>query len=321
MAKRKEEEVKEPQLTDLEGVGQGTADKLIAGGFANFMKIATSTPAMIAEITGVSEAVARKIIFQAKKYANIGFESGQQLKVTRAKTFKLPTGLASFDKMLDGGFESGAITELYGQYSSGKTQLCQLLAVSCLKNYPSSHVVYIDTENAFRPERIEQFCKGFNITDTEDILNRIHRSNAFNSDHQMLLNSAVEELINNKLDVKLLIVDSLTSHFRSEFQGRGELADRQQKLNRYMHELLKMAEIYNIAVIVTNQVMDNPGAMFGDPVKPIGGHIVGHNSSFRIYLRIGKKGARVARLVDAPHLPDTATSYFVTETGLEEAEE
>src|SRR4030043_2217376 len=116
--------------------------------------------------------------------------------------------------------------------------------------------------------------------------------------------------------IKILVVDSLTAHFRAEFSGRGQLADRQQKLNRYMHDLMKLAETHNLAVYVTNQVMANPAMMFGDPTTAIGGNIVGHASTYRVYLRRGKKDSRVAKLIDSPNLPDNETMFFVREKGL-----
>ena len=132
----------------------------------------------------------------------------------------------------------------------------------------------------------------------------------------MLLLEKVGEIIKEGEPIKLSIIDSLTAHFRAEFSGRGQLADRQQKLNRYIHDLMQLAETHNIAVYVTNQVMANPAQMFGDPTTPIGGNIVGHASTYRIYLRRGKKGSRVAKLVDSPNLPDDETIYFVTNAGV-----
>ena len=129
----------------------------------------------------------------------------------------------------------------------------------------------------------------------------------------------VEELIKGGLNVKLVIVDSLTAHFRAEFVGRGTLADRQQKLNKHMHILAKLADMYNLTVYVTNQVMAKPDTFFGDPTEAIGGNIVGHNSTFRIYLRKGKKGSRVAKLVDAPNIADGECAFFVKEDRLEAA--
>ena len=177
-------------------------------------------------------------------------------------------------------------------------------------------VIYIDTENTFRPERIIQMAKGKGL-DPEEVLKNIKVARAYNSDHQMLLAEKAEDLLKNKEEnYRLLVVDSLTTHFRAEFIGRGTLSERQQKLNKHMHTLLKIADMYNVAVIVTNQVMAKPNVMFGDPTQAIGGHVVGHASTFRIYLRKGKGGSRVAKVVDSPNLPENEAMFFITTEGL-----
>jgi len=179
--------------------------------------------------------------------------------------------------------------------------------------------VWIDTESTFRPERIKQIATDLKLDQTKALRNiRIVR--AFNSDHQMLVAEKLDELINkDKLPVKLVIVDSLMAHFRAEFVGRGTLADRQQKLNKHMHVLMKLADMHNFAVYVTNQVMAKPDTFFGDPTAAIGGNIVGHNSQTRIYLRRGKGGTRVGKLVDSPHLPDGEAIFNITEGGIKDA--
>ena len=135
----------------------------------------------------------------------------------------------------------------------------------------------------------------------------------------MLLLENLEDLIKKQgLNVKTVIVDSLTAHFRAEFIGRGTLADRQQKLNRHMHVLLKLADMNNSCVYVTNQVMAKPDMFFGDPTQAIGGHIVAHASTFRVYLRKGKKGSRVAKLIDSPNMPDGECSFYVETSGLKD---
>ena len=212
--------------------------------------------------------------------------------------------------------KSSAITECFGQYGSSKTQVAHQLVINTIKQDPTAIVVYIDTENTFRPERIIGMAKGAGL-DPEVILKGVKVAKAYNSDHQMLLAEKVDELITKKnLNVRLVIVDSLTAHFRAEFVGRGTLAERQQKLNKHMHVLAKTADMHNVCVYVTNQVMSKPDQFFGDPTEAIGGHIVGHNSTFRIYLRKGKKGSRVAKLVDSPCLPDGECAFMVTEDGL-----
>ncbi len=308
--------VKEVSLEDLPGVGAATAEKLYAAGFADAMAIAVATPGELVAAPGMSESAARKIIQSARDMLEMGFETGADVYQRRLQVQKISFGVESLDGMLGGGLETGAITEAFGEFGSGKTQLGHYLAVRTLKLYSDAIVVYIDTENTFRPERIRQFAEGQGM-DADEVLQRIRVARAYNSDHQMLLAEKVEDLIKKQgLQVKLVVVDSLTSHFRAEYVGRGTLAERQQKLNKHMHTLLRLADANNLAVYVTNQVMAKPDTFFGDPTTSIGGHIVGHSSTFRIYLRKGKKNSRVAKLIDSPYLPEGEAAFMIETTGL-----
>ena len=310
---------KEMGVDELPGVGPATAEKLESSGFDTVMAIAVATPGEITNASGISEAAARKMIKSARENMNMGFQSGIDYMEKRKTIIKLETPSANLNAILGGGFETGAITECYGQYGSSKTQIGHVLAVACQKNDPTAVAVYIDTENTFRPERITQIAEGMGL-DPKKILQNIKVARAHNTDHQMLLAEKVDELITQEnLNVKVVVVDSLTAHFRAEFVGRGTLADRQQKLNKHMHTLSKTADLHNLAVFVTNQVMSKPDTFFGDPTEAIGGHIVAHNSTFRIYLRKGKKGTRVAKLVDSPNLPNDEAIFQITEKGIEDA--
>jgi DNA repair protein RadA len=310
--------IKETDIMDLPGVGAATAEKLKSVGYDTLMSIAVASPGEIVNASGVSESVARKIIQASRESLDMGFASGDIVLARRSQVMKISTGVVDFDRILAGGFETGCITECFGQYGSAKTQIAHQLAVNVYAADPTAVTVFVDTENTFRPERIIQFAEGKGL-DPQDVLKNIRVAKAYNSDHQMLLSEKVEDLIKDGLNVKLVVVDSLTAHFRAEFVGRGMLAERQQKLNKHMHTLSKLADTYNISVYVTNQVMSKPDQFFGDPTEAIGGHIVGHNSTFRIYLRRGKKGTRVAKLVDAPNLPDDEAVFVVTEGGLTDA--
>jgi DNA repair protein RadA len=242
---------------------------------------------------------------------------------------KLSTGCIEFNEMMGGGIDTQAITELYGEFGSGKTQVAHQLAVNVQlpreQGGLSGSVIIIDTENTFRPERIKQMVDGLSEIygqeyDSEEFLKHIHVARAYNSNHQILLVDSAMELANELKDtdmpVKLFIVDSLTAHFRAEYIGRGTLADRQQKLNKHLHGLQKCGDLYNACVVVTNQVMSKPDAFFGDPTRPIGGHIVGHTSTFRLYLRKSKGDKRIVKLVDSPNLPDGEAIISVTTPGL-----
>jgi len=277
---KKEKENKEFAIEDLPGVGAATAEKLKESGYDNLMSIATSSPAELVELTGVGENVAKRIIQVARTKLDIGFETGEEVLKRREQVIKITTGSKAFDEMLGGGFESGSISECFGEFGSSKTQIAHALAVNVQlpkeQGGASGMAVFIDGESTFRPERIKQFAEGRGIDPTEALKN-IKVARAFNSDHQMLVAEKVEDLIKEGLPIKLVIVDSLTAHFRADFVGRGTLSDRQQKLNKHMHVLMKLADKYNLCVYVTNQVMARPDVFFGDPTAAIGGNIVGHN--------------------------------------------
>lgn len=308
------------KIIDLPGVGAATAEKLIEVGYDNLMSIAVASPGQLVDAAGVGEAVARKIINAARDKLDMGFETGEDLLKRREQVIKISSGSKALDGLLGGGFETGGISECFGEFGSSKSQIAHVLAVivqlSKEQGGANGKVILIDGESTFRPERIIQIANAKNL-DPNKVLKNIRVARAFNSDHQMLLAEKAEELI-KKGDVKLLIVDSLTSHFRADFSGRGQLADRQQKLNKHMHTLMRLASTYNICVYVTNQVMARPDMFFGDPTAAIGGNIVGHNSQTRVYLRKGKKGSRVAKLIDSPYLPDGEAVFMVTEKGLED---
>jgi DNA repair protein RadA len=309
---------KEKSIRDLPGVGAATAEKLSSMGYSDLMAIAVATPGELIESAGVSEPVAKKIITAARASLKMDFESGEDFLKRRQSISRITTGSKEFDKLLGGGIETGAITEIYSAYGGGKTQMAHILAVNVQKDIDDASVVFIDTESTFRPERIMQIAQGAGL-DPQKALKNIKVARAYNSDHQMLLAEKIEDLIKKQgLNVRLVIVDSLTAHFRAEFIGRGTLADRQQKLNKHMHVLSRLADINNLAVYVTNQVMAKPDMFFGDPTEAIGGHIVAHNSQTRVYLRRGKKGSRVAKLVDSPSLPDGEASFYLTEQGLKD---
>ncbi|MDA9254540.1 DNA repair and recombination protein RadA [Candidatus Poseidoniaceae archaeon] len=314
-----EEDVPEPLIEDLPGVGPATAEKLREAGFDDLLALAVMSPGDLADQAELGEAVATKIIGGAKKMANIGgFLSGGALLERRREVLKLSAKVQSIDDLLGGGFETQALVEVYGAFGSGKTQIGHQLAVNCTLPLEEGgfdgDIFYIDTEDTFRPERITQMARGHGL-DPEQVLSRIHVARAYNSAHQMLLVDEIKRM-SKGLNVKMIIVDSLTSHFRAEYIGRGMLANRQQKLNRHLKDLKQLADINNALVLVTNQVHSKPDAMWGDPTKPIGGHILAHASTFRLYLRKAKGGRRIARLVDSPNLPDGECVYQVTEEGL-----
>ena len=306
-------------LEDLPGVGQTTAEKLRESGYTDLMELAVASPGDVAEAAEIGVAIAQKIIGEARRKADVGgFESGTQLLERRKKLGRVTSSAKALDELLGGGVETQAISEFSGEFGTGKTQIAHQIAVN-VQLPPSQgglegEVVYIDTESTFRPERIVDMAKGGGL-DPAKALERIHVARAFNSNHQMLLVQKAQELARER-PIRLLVVDSLTAHFRSEYLGRGELAPRQQHLNRHLHELLRFADTYNAAIVVTNQVSARPDILFGDPTRPIGGNIVAHAATYRVYLRKSKPPRRIARLIDSPNLPEGEAVFSLTTDGI-----
>ena len=320
---KKSKESSEPTIYDIPGVGDKTAEKLIEFGYDDLMKLATTSSYELAEVLGIGEALAKKIVDGARKLLKMGFESGLDILNKRKNYQYITFGVKALDELLGGkGVETGSITEFFGEFGSGKTQIAHQLAVNVQlpveKGGLGKGAVYIDTEGTFRPERIAQMAKAKGL-DPEEVLKNIKVARAYTTEQQMMFAEKIEDLIKEEnFPVGLVVVDSLTSLFRAEYVGRGSLAERQQKLNLHMHTLQKLADLYNFAVVVTNQVMAKPDMFFGDPTAAIGGHIVGHNSTYRIYLRKGKKNTRVARLIDSPHLPEGEAVFIIDEEGLKD---
>ena len=317
----------QPEIEDLPGVGPTTAEKLREAGYTTVESIATISPVELAEVAEIGESTAKKVIKAAREVADVGgFKTGQDIFEQRKLVKKLKTLVPELDELLGGGMETQAITELYGEFGSGKSQIVHQMAVNVQlpedQGGLAGSALFIDTENTFRPERIEQMVNGLpgDVPPLQEFLDHIHVARAHTSDHQMLMIDTARELANELRStdkpVKIFIVDSLTAHFRAEYAGRGTLATRQQKLNRHMHDLFRLCDEHNAVGLVTNQVMSNPAVFFGDPTKPIGGNIVGHTATFRIYLRKSKGGKRIARLVDSPYLPEGEAPFMVEQAGL-----
>jgi DNA repair protein RadA len=315
------------EIEDLPGVGPTTAEKLREAGYTTVESIATSSPVELAEVAEIGESTAKKVIRAARELADIGgFKTGKDIFEQRKNVRKLKTLVPELDALLGGGMETQAITEMYGEFGSGKSQIAHQMAVNVQlpedRGGIAGSALFIDTENTFRPERIEQMVLGlgYDADSVQEFLDHIHVARAHTSDHQMLMIDTARDLANelrsSDRPVRIFIIDSLTAHFRAEYAGRGTLAARQQKLNRHIHDLFRLCDEHNAVGLVTNQVMSNPAVFFGDPTKPIGGHIVGHSATFRLYLRKSKGGKRIARLVDSPNLPEGEATFMVEQAGL-----
>jgi len=282
------------RIEDLPGVGPATAEKLYAAGYTTLESIAVASPMELSEVAGIGETQALKIINAAREALEMGWMTAEELLERRKEVGRITTMSKNLDALLGGGIETQAITEFYGKFGSGKTQICHQLAVDVQlpfeKGGLNGAALYIDTENTFRPERIMAMAEAVGL-DPHEALKNIYVARAYNSDHQMLLAEKAKEIIEEK-NIKLIVVDSLTAHFRAEYVGRGKLAERQQKLNRHIHTLQKLADAYNLAVVVTNQVMAKPDILFGDPTEPVGGHVLAHAATYRVYLRRARSASR-----------------------------
>lgn len=310
-------------LEDLPGVGPTTAQKLRELGFHTVESLAMATVREL-EPAGISEKKALAIISAARSSIGISFIRADELLKMRQNVLRLTTGSKALDKLLDGGLETQTITEFYGEYGSGKSQICHQLCVNVQlppeRGGLNGAALYIDTENTFRTERVVQMSRHMGL-DPEFAVKNIVYAEAYTSDHQMFLLENADKVIKEN-NVKLIIIDSLTAHFRSEYIGRETLASRQQKLNKHMHRIIRLARAFNAVAVVTNQVMAKPDVFFGDAVSPIGGHIVGHTSHTRIYLRKTAHGpVRIARLVSSPYLPEGEEVFKITENGIEDVSE
>ncbi len=326
MAKKKTEETQnqtetELGLKDLPGVGPAAEAKLIEAGFDSVLSIAVSSPGNLVDAAGFSEATARKVIKAARDSLNMGFVTAFDTEEEKAKnSIKIPTGSVAFDSILDGGIKSGGITITFSPGTVGKSQLAHQLTVNALLIRDTAEVVYIDTEGTFTPQRIRQMLKGKNVSDddADSYLKRIIVCKVHTPDHQIFMAEQIESLFNKKRDIILVVVDSLTALFRSSFTGRGQLADRQQKLNKHIRTLQKIADLHDIPVFVTNQVMDNPGQLYGNPTKPVGGHVVTHSGYEIISLSKNSKGLRTAKLTDSPYMPEAEATFIITQNGIED---
>ena len=338
----------EDELEDLPGVGPATADKLVDNGFESYQSIAVASPGEMSNTADIGESSAADIINAARDAADVGgFETGATVLERRQEIGKLSWQIDEVDDLLGGGIETQSITEVYGEFGSGKSQVTHQMAVNVQLEKENGGLeggcIFVDSEDTFRPERIDDMVRGLDDEILADemekreiegtpsdeeameelvaaFLDQIHVAKAFNSNHQILLAEKAKELAGEHEEtewpIRIVCVDSLTAHFRAEYVGRGELANRQQKLNKHLHDLMRLGDLFNTAILVTNQVASNPDSYFGDPTQPIGGNILGHTSTFRIYLRKSKGDKRIVRLIDAPNLADGEAVMRVQGAGL-----
>ncbi len=308
-------------LNDLPGVGDATLKKLKDAGILSVRTLAMYPLNKLTDEVGLGIKTAEKLVKTAQDVEKMGFKSADLIWEKRKLLNRLTTGSQNFDELLGGGIEPGALTELFGEYRTGKTQLAHQLCVNVQLQYErgglEGNPLYVDTEGTFRPERIIQMSAALDL-DYNEILKNITIGRAYNSDHQILLIKEASRIIEEK-NIKLIIVDSLIGHFRSEYVGRGTLASRQQIINTHLHDLLRLSEVYDeLAVLFTNQVSARPDVFYGNPLIHTGGHIVAHGATIRVFLRKGKGEQRIAKVVDAPNIPESDTVFTITEEGIKD---
>jgi DNA repair protein RAD51 len=315
--------VKISTLTE-EGISPADIKNLRNAGFHTIRSIAYASKKRLIEIRGISEAKAEKLLGIACKLVPMGFCTGKDAYKNRQELISLTTGSRELDRILRGGIETGSITELIGEFRTGKTQICHNVAVSAQLSYEKGggdgRAIYLDTEGTFRPERIVDIAKRFELNPS-DVLENIALTRAYNVDQQMeILNSAASMMANLKFAV--LIVDSVIALYRTDFSGRGELNTRQIHLGKFMKQLQKLCDEFNIAVLITNQVVaqvDGSSSFIPDPKKACGGNVVAHASQTRLFLKKAKGVNRGCTIHDSPSLPPATCTFSITGAGIGDA--
>nr|SVE83754.1 EOG090X0906 [Daphnia pulex] len=315
-------------ISKLEGNGISGADikKLQEAGYHTVESVAYVPKKTLVTIKGVSEAKADKIIAEAQKMVPMGFSTATEYHQKRAELVQVTTGSKELDKLLGGGIETGSITEIFGEFRTGKTQLCLTLAVTCQLPIDSGGAegkcLYIDTEGTFRPERLLAVAERYGLSGS-DVLDNVACARAFNTDHQsQLLIQASAMMADSRY--ALLIVDSATALYRTDYSGRGELSARQMHLARFLRMLLRLADEFGVAVVITNQVVaqvDGAAMFAADPKKPIGGNIMAHASTTRLYLRKGRGETRICKIYDSPCLPESEAMFAILPDGIGDSKE
>ena len=316
------------EIQDIEGVGPTTARKLKEAGIVSVMDLAVTSADELAVDLNSSKETAAAFIMAAQRLlreSNIlekEFVTAESALEKRKSLMRCSTGSRALDELLLGGIETQAVTEFYGEFGSGKSQICHTLAAIAPQPKESGGlnggVIYIDTEGTFRPERLNQIARARELEPSHTLKN-VAVCKVYNSSHLELIIKDLGKYVND-FNAKLVIIDSIISLHRAEFAGRGTLADRQQRLNGLLHKVIRLAEIFNIAVVITNQVQSSPDTFFGDPTKAAGGNVIGHASTYRIYLR--KSGEnRTAKMIDSPYHPYSDAKFTLNEKGTDDLED
>lgn len=313
-------------LGNIGGIEPAVEKLLRDAGFHSIKDLLVRGPADVSEATGLkmdeSMEICNKarIILEEIGLIDKSFVTATSIYEKRAKDYRISTGSKNFDELLGGGIETRALTEVYGEFGTGKTQLCHTLCVMVQQPIQSGGLdgkaLYIDTENTFRPERIASIARA-RLVDPARALDGIIVAKAYNSAHQELIAEQTGPVIEQNR-IKLVIVDSAVAHYRAEFLGRATLSERQQRLNKFMHMLVRLADAYDVAVVLTNQIQSTPDG-YGDSAKPTGGNVVAHTSTYRLLLKRSSGKNRIARIVDSPYHAERETLFSLSEKGVSDA--
>ena len=311
-----EEEVKKSVLS-LKGVGPSTYEKLSSAGYDDLEVIAGANPRILANKCELTESFSRGIIKEARELVKMDeFHTALELYHYEQKRPRFKTNISAFDAIFSDGISYGNLIEFYGKNATGKTQLVMHFAIQ--ESIRGGYSYIIDTHNSFSTERLRQICASLDQP-FEEILERIYIRKAFNTSQQML---SLEKLRYHPLrkKIKLIVIDTATRFFRSEYTGRGYLAERQQMLNMHLSELSVFCVANQSLGIVTNHVIDSPGVFFGDPSLPAGGNAVAQNTNYRIYLRKSKGGSIKGKIISGADVPESEFFFKVVNSGIESIE-
>lgn len=307
------------------GVSATDCKKLKEAGFVTVRQLLMFPRKAIVSVKGFSDAKADKVLESAHKLLPEsdcgGFVTAAEDAERRKDVLHITSGCAAVDAILNGGFETRAITEIFGEWRCGKTQLCHTIAVTTQMPLEMgggcAKVAWIDTENTFRGDRLESIADRFGL-DREAVLSNVIVARVDTVDQMMQALIAVGAKMAEE-PFRLLVVDSIMAIFRVDYVARGELSERQQTLNQFLSRLRKLAEEFNVAIVLTNQVQSDPGGMaFAgvEPKKAIGGHVLAHASTIRIQVRKGRAEARVMKVLQGPTLKENEAELQITEGGV-----
>lgn len=346
------------KLSQLSGIGEGTEKKLADKGIVDVSQLMVYSPAKVSEMLSITNDDVHKLFRKARdaleKQSIIGkmFQTGLEKYESDKIRDQISCGSRSLDKLFGGGVEVGETTEVFGEYGCGKSQFCHMMVVrsqlphwycnKCMNDFPNDEqekcdcggdivkgglatkenpdpkTIWIDTEKTFIPDRIKSIAKHIGL-DPQRVLKNIIVAEAMNSVDQQIILESVSELLTEDKDIKIIVIDSAMGLFRSDYTGRDNLSERQKFLGRFLALASNIASFYGLTMIWTNQVMISPGVFYGDPIQAIGGTIMAHKSTHRVYFKkSGQK--RIGKMVDSPRYAQTEVTFGLMESGLVDPE-